>query len=71
MYNLKVAIFDEYMAIRESEYLVILYQYELTQPSDPLILGDRLILRLTNWQYTLINYLATLIIVNKLKKNWQ
>ena len=44
MYNLKVAIFDEYMAIGKSKYLVILYQYELTQPSDPLIWGGPLVL---------------------------
>ena len=44
MYNLKVAIFDENMAVRKSKYLVSLYLYELTQPSDPLILGGLLIL---------------------------
>ena len=44
MYNLKVAIFDENMAIGKSKYLVILYLYELTQLSDPLILGGLLIL---------------------------
>ena len=44
MYNLKVAIFDENMAVGKSKYLVILYLQELTQPSDPLILGVPLIL---------------------------
>ena len=44
MNNLKVAIFDENMAIGKSKYLVILYLYELTQLSDPLILGGLLIL---------------------------
>ena len=45
MYNLKVAIFDENIAVGKSKYLVILYLYELTQPSGPLILGDPLILQ--------------------------
>ena len=44
MYSLKVAIFDENMVVGKSKYLVILYLYELTQPSDPLILGGPLIL---------------------------
>ena len=44
MYNLKVAIFDENMAVRKSKYLLILYLYKLMQPSDPLILGVPLIL---------------------------
>ena len=44
MYNLKVAILNENMAILKSKYMVILYLYELTQPSDPLILGGLLIL---------------------------
>ena len=45
MYSLKVAIFDENMAVRKSKYVSdILYLYDLTQPSDPLILGDPLIL---------------------------
>ena len=44
MYNLKVAIFDENMAIGKSKYLVILYLYKHTQLSDPLILGGLLIL---------------------------
>ena len=44
MSNLKVTIFDENMAVRKSKYLVILYLYKLTQPSDPLILGGPLIL---------------------------
>ena len=44
MYNLKVAIFDENMVVGKSKYLVILYLYELTQPSEPLILGGPLIL---------------------------
>ena len=44
MCNLKVAIFDENMAVGKSKYLVILYLYKLTQPSDPLILGGPLIL---------------------------
>ena len=42
MYNLKVAIFDENMAVGKSKYLVTLYLYKLTQPSDPLILGGPL-----------------------------
>ena len=32
MYNLKVAIFDENMAVGKSKYLVTLYLYELRQP---------------------------------------
>ena len=44
MYKLKVAIFDENMAAGKSKYLVTLYLYKLTQPSDPLILGGPLIL---------------------------
>ena len=48
MYNLKVAIFDENMAVGKSKYLLILYLYELTQPSDPLILGGPLILKSKN-----------------------
>ena len=44
MYDLKVAIFDENMAVGKSKYLIILYLYKLTQPSDPLILGGPLIL---------------------------
>ena len=37
MYNLKGAIFDKNLAVRKSKYLVILYLYELTEPSDTLI----------------------------------
>ena len=40
MSNLKVTIFDENMVVRKSKYLVILYQYKLMQPSDPLSLGE-------------------------------
>ena len=32
-----MALFDENMAVGKSKYLVILYLYKLTQPSDPLI----------------------------------
>ena len=42
MYHLKVAIFDEKMAVGKSENLVTLYTYELTQPSDKEILGGLL-----------------------------
>ena len=42
--NLKVAIFDQNMVVVKSKYLVTLYLYKLTQPSDPLILGGPLIL---------------------------
>ena len=45
MYNLKVAIFDENMAVGKLWYLVILYLYKFTKPSDPLILGGPLILQ--------------------------
>ena len=51
MYNLKVTIFDENMAVGKLKYLVILYLYKLTQPSDPLILGVPLILPLIHWQF--------------------
>ena len=44
MCNLKVAISDENMVVGKSKYLVILYLYELTQPSDPLIIRGPLIL---------------------------
>ena len=54
MYNLKVAIFDENMAVGKSKYLVTLYLYE---PSDPLILGGPLILACTAF-------------FNFWKKNW-
>ena len=43
MYNLKVAIFDENMAVGKPKYLVTLHLYELTQPSDPLIWGGPMI----------------------------
>ena len=38
MYQLKVAIFDENMAVGKSENLVTLHPYELAQPSDNEIL---------------------------------
>ena len=45
IYHLKVAIFDEKMAVGKSENLVTLHLYDLMQPSDKEILGDPLILR--------------------------
>ena len=39
-----MALFDENMAVGKSKYLVTLYLYELTQPSDPLISWGPLIL---------------------------
>ena len=44
IYHLKVAIFDEKMAVVKSENLVTLHLYDLTQPSDKEILGGRQIL---------------------------
>jgi hypothetical protein len=42
MYHLKMAFFDDKMAVGKSENLVTLHLYDLTQPSDKEILGGPL-----------------------------